>query len=110
LSFWFFGLKKAGDLSLWQDKNWHKNYLAENNNDCHVLGSQAESQKTNEDSIVLMVDYMDFKVILTGDITSREEKQIVNDFYFSDIEVLNRFNFLNMKILRTDQNQAILTY
>lgn len=51
-----------------------------------VLG--VSSGKTNENSIVLHLQYGDFDALLTGDITSREEEQIIKNYQFDDIEVL----------------------
>ena len=53
-----------------------------------VLGAATLKQKTNENSIVLHLQYQDFDAILTGDITSKEGGQIVQDYQFQDIEVL----------------------
>jgi competence protein ComEC len=44
--------------------------------------------KTNENSIVLHLQYKDFDALLTGDITEKEEKEIIKDYQFKDIEVL----------------------
>jgi competence protein ComEC len=55
-------------------------------NQSSVLG--ATNQKTNESSIVLHFQYQDFDALLTGDITEREEKQIIKQNEFNSIEVL----------------------
>ncbi len=54
----------------------------------HVLGASSPKTKTNENSVVLHLQYEDFDAILTGDITSQEEKEIIQDYRFEDIEVL----------------------
>ena len=52
------------------------------------MGKENQKPKTNENSIVLHLQYKDFDAILTGDITSKEEKQIIQDYQFQDIEIL----------------------
>jgi len=53
-----------------------------------VLGESAYPGKSNDLSIVLHLKYKDFDAILTGDITDKVEKQIIQDYQFKDIEVL----------------------
>jgi len=69
-------VKKTGDVGIWRDSSEG------------VLGETTEKQKTNENSIVLHLQYGNFDAVLTGDITSKEEKQIIEGYKFSDIEVL----------------------
>lgn len=52
-----------------------------------ILGAESK-EKTNEDSIVLHLQYEDFDALFTGDITSKEEKEIIKDYQFNNIEVL----------------------
>ena len=69
--------KKLGDISIWQENSKEK-----------VLGKTNIEEGRNDDSIVLHLQYHDFDAILTGDITSKIEKQIIKDYQFKDIEVL----------------------
>jgi len=69
--------EKLGDISIWQKNSKEK-----------VLGKMNIEDGRNDDSIVLHLKYKDFDTILTGDITSKIEKQIIQDYQFKDIEVL----------------------
>ncbi len=55
-------------------------------NSTQVLGTS--SGKTNENSLVFHLQYGAFDAIFTGDITSKEEEQIIKDYQFQNIEVL----------------------
>ena len=69
--------EKLGDISIWQENSKEK-----------VLGKTNIKDGRNDDSIVLHLKYKDFDAILTGDITSKVEKKIIQDYQFQDIEVL----------------------
>lgn len=54
-----------------------------------VIGNPAIwKQNVNNFSIVLHLQYGRFDALLTGDITAKEEKEIIRDYQFQDIEVL----------------------
>lgn len=53
-----------------------------------ILGAVSGKAKTNENSLVFHLKYQDFDAVLTGDITSQEEKQIIKDYDFENIELL----------------------
>ena len=69
--------KRLGDISIWKQNSKEK-----------VLGKTNTKEGRNDDSIVLYLKYKNFDAILTGDITSKIEKQIIQDYQFKDIEVL----------------------
>jgi len=56
--------------------------------DTRVLGVTSGQSKTNQASLVFHLRYNDFDAVLTGDITEKEEKEIVSDYQFEGIEVL----------------------
>ena len=70
--------EKKGSLAMWQPKNSSQ----------PVLGQETYQGKTNINSIVLHFQYQDFDALLTGDISAKEEKEIIKNYQFSDIEVL----------------------
>jgi len=67
--------EKIGDASLWQKEGSGEK----------VLGKKIES---NQASIVLHWQKGDFDALLTGDITAKEEKQLIKDNQFQGIELL----------------------
>lgn len=117
-----------------------------------VLGEKTVKEgETNDLSLVLELQYGQFKALFTGDIDEQVEKQIIKDKQFDNIEVLkiahhgskyssnqefleavrpkiaiisvgknsyghptqevlNRLKSLNINILRTDQDNIIISY
>lgn len=67
--------KVIGDPAIWK----------QNVNNLNAAASQLF---TNNFSIVLHLQYGQFDALLTGDITAKEEKEIIKDYQFQDIEVL----------------------
>jgi len=98
---------KIGDISfkvLWPSQN-NNNSTINNYNNRNAAASQLLKNKSNQvlgkgnnnkknnvnankNSIVLHMQYHDFDALLTGDITEREEKQIIQQNEFHDIELL----------------------
>ncbi|HUV46875.1 MAG TPA: MBL fold metallo-hydrolase [Candidatus Bathyarchaeia archaeon] len=56
--------------------------------DSRILGATSAQSKTNQASLVLHLRAYDFDAVLTGDITEKEEGEIIKDYRFEDIEVL----------------------
>jgi competence protein ComEC len=74
---------------LWPEKNSLQAGIWDKEVDKKVLGEfTAKEINFNDFSLVLHLRYKDFDAVLTGDIGIAQEKKIIKEFDFSDIEVL----------------------
>lgn len=89
---------QIGNVSIWQTSGQVSAKSLSNFPNSHAIASQIgkledmvlgeTKTQTNENSIVLHFQYYDFDALLTGDITAKQEQEIIKDYNFSDIEVL----------------------
>lgn len=71
-------LDRPADLAFWYQSNYQP----------PVLSAQTQAQKTNENSLVFLFQIDDFDILFTGDISAKQEKEILKTAEFKDIEIL----------------------